>query len=81
MLRFDEQCMRTEKLLYPEVTVADISFLLLGRQFLLPHGSWLAVGRNKQENSRIEAQYSSGDYLLRMKERPGPAALLAAWQE
>ncbi len=60
----------------PEVTIADISFLLLGRQFLLPHGSWLAVGRNQLENSRIEAQYVSGDYLLRMKDRPGPLALL-----
>ncbi len=60
----------------PDVTVNDISFLLVGRQFLLPGGGWLAVGRNQKENNQVEALYRSGDYLLNMKDRPGPAALL-----
>jgi hypothetical protein len=59
-----------------DVTVSDISFLLLGRQFLLPHGGWLTLGRDQQENSRVEALNASGDYLLNMKDRPGPMALL-----
>ncbi|MEA3547173.1 MAG: thiamine biosynthesis protein [Thermodesulfobacteriota bacterium] len=59
-----------------EISPEDIRFLLVGRQFLLPHGGWLALGRKQQENSRITALRQSGDYLLNMKDRPGPTGLL-----
>ena len=60
----------------PEVNVADISFLLVGRQFLLDGGGWLAMGRRQKENSQVEALCRPGDYLLKMVDRPGPTALL-----
>ena len=59
-----------------EISPEDIRFLLVGRQFLLSHGGWLALGRKQQENSRITALHQSGDYLLNMKDRPGPTGLL-----
>ena len=60
----------------PDINPEDIRFLLVGRQFLLPHGGWLALGRKQQENSRITALRQNGDYLLKMKDRPGPTGLL-----
>ncbi len=59
-----------------EISPEDIRFLLVGRQFLLPHGGWLALGRKQQENSKITALHQSGDYLFNMKNRPGPTGLL-----
>ena len=59
-----------------EITVTDIRFLLLGRQFLLPNGFWLILGRNEKENFKIEELAEEGDILLHMPDRPGPTALL-----
>lgn len=59
-----------------EITVNDIRFLLLGRQFLLPNGYWLILGRNEKENIKIEELAEEGDILLHMPDRPGPTALL-----
>lgn len=59
-----------------KISPEDIRFLLVGRQFLLPHGGWLALGRKQQENSKITALRQSSDYLLNMKDRPGPTGLL-----
>ena len=63
---------KSDKKISPE----DIRFLLVGRQFLLPRGGWLSLGRKQQENSRITALRMSSDYLLNMKDRPGPTGLL-----
>ncbi len=59
-----------------ELRVGDIRLLLTGRQFRLPGGHWLVLGRNKGENRRIEALREPDDWLLRMEERPGPTGLL-----
>lgn len=59
-----------------QITAEDIRLLLLGRQFRLPGGQQLALGRNERENSRLAELRRAGDWLLRMTERPGPAALL-----
>lgn len=59
-----------------EITVTDIQLLLLGRQFRLPGGHWLVLGRNERENERLEELCEADDWLLFMPERPGPAALL-----
>ncbi len=56
--------------------VNDIRLLLVGRQFRLPGGHWLALGRNEQENDRLTELCDSDDWLLFMPERPGPTALL-----
>jgi tRNA U34 2-thiouridine synthase MnmA/TrmU len=56
--------------------VNDIRLLLVGRQFSLPHGAWFVLGRNEEENNRIEQLAEEGDWLLKMAERPGPTGLL-----
>lgn len=59
-----------------EITVTDVRFLLLGRQFLLPNGFWLILGRNEKENAKIDALAEKNDIVLHMPDRPGPTALL-----
>lgn len=59
-----------------QVRVADLLLLQVGRQLRLPHGGWLAMGRDERENDRIEALQQPGDFLFGMTERAGPTALL-----
>lgn len=56
--------------------VNDIKLLLLGRQFRLPGGHWLILGRNEQENERIVELRGPEDWLMYMPQRPGPTGLL-----
>jgi hypothetical protein len=56
--------------------VNDIKLLLVGRQFRLPGGHWLVLGRNEQENDRIAELRDSDDWLMLMPGRPGPTGLL-----
>lgn len=56
--------------------VSDIRLLLVGRQFNLPHGAWFVLGRNEEENAKIEQLAGEGDWLLKMTDRPGPTGLL-----
>jgi len=58
------------------MNVDDFRLLQLGRQFLLPGGGWLILGRDQGENDRIETLAQTDDALLRPDDRPGPAALL-----
>ncbi|HID70595.1 MAG TPA: DUF814 domain-containing protein [Desulfobacterales bacterium] len=64
-----------------EITVTDIRLLLIGRQFILPDGGWLILGRKEQENIKIESLAQEDDILLHMPERPGPTALLRGLKE
>ncbi|MDD3813391.1 MAG: thiamine biosynthesis protein [Desulfocapsaceae bacterium] len=59
-----------------DITVPDICLLLLGRQFLLPGGGWLILGRNEQENVRLLTMAQEEDAVLSMPVRPGPTAIL-----
>jgi len=59
-----------------DIATADILFLMVGRQFLLPGGGWLVLGREEEENDRITALRQHGDIMLSMEEHPGPTALL-----
>lgn len=59
-----------------DITIADIRFLMVGRQFLLPGGGWLVLGRNEVENDAIVEIRQKGDIMLLMEEHPGPTALL-----
>jgi tRNA U34 2-thiouridine synthase MnmA/TrmU len=59
-----------------EITVEDIKLLLLGRQFRLPGGHWLVLGRNQEENDRLSGLRGKEDWQLFMPARPGPLALL-----
>jgi len=58
------------------MNVTDILLLLVGRQFILPGGGWLILGRDEKENDRIIELRESGDILVDIEERPGPIALL-----
>jgi len=58
------------------MTVDDFSLLQLGRQFVLPGGGWLVLGRDEKENDRIGKLVQTADAFLYPYDRPGPAALL-----
>lgn len=59
-----------------KMNVVDILLMLIGRQFLLPSGGWLILGRDEKDNDRIEELQETGDTKLFIDERPGPVALL-----
>jgi hypothetical protein len=59
-----------------QIEADEIRLLLTGRQFRLPGGQWLVLGRNERENDRIADLRQAGDWLLRTVDRPGPVALL-----
>lgn len=67
------------KMLYREsarVNREDVRFLLVGRQFRLPHGGWLAIGRSQDENAAVLRLCQPVDLVLSLNDRPGPTALL-----
>ncbi len=59
-----------------EIDRHDLRFLLIGRQFRLPGGGWLVVGRQQEENDTVLGLRRPGDILLRLHDRPGPTGLL-----
>ena len=59
-----------------DITTSDILLLLVGRQFLLPGGGWLILGRNEKENNKMTRLAGASDVLFYMEERPGPTAVL-----
>ena len=61
---------------HEHIVPQDILLLLTGRQFKLPTGGWLVLGRNEQENEKIEALRQPGDWLLQTSIIPGPTAIL-----
>ncbi|MBW2467164.1 MAG: thiamine biosynthesis protein [Deltaproteobacteria bacterium] len=61
---------------HEKIVPEDVLLLLLGRQFKFPSGGWLVVGRNKQENNRLESQKQPGDWMLRPDNFPGPTVIL-----
>ncbi len=63
------------------MTVTDILLLLVGRQFVLPGGGWLILGRDEKENLKIDELRESGDIRFDIEERPGPTALLRRAEE
>jgi len=70
-LRIQEYYATQEKII-PE----DILLMMVGRQFKLPSGGWLVVGRNQSENIKIESLRQEGDWLLRPDDFPGPSVIL-----
>ena len=59
-----------------EITCTDIQLLLIGRQFQLPGGGWLILGRDEHENEKLANLCQEGDAMLSMESRPGPTAIL-----
>ncbi|HET97746.1 MAG TPA: thiamine biosynthesis protein [Desulfurivibrio alkaliphilus] len=57
-------------------TAADIRLLLAGRVLRLPGGAWLVLGRNEPENDRLQTLALPTDWLLNLRDDPGPTAVL-----
>ncbi|MDJ0621360.1 MAG: thiamine biosynthesis protein [Desulfocapsaceae bacterium] len=54
----------------------DVLCLMTGRQFLLPGGGWLVVGRDEKDNNQLSEFKQDDDILFCMEDHPGPTALL-----
>ncbi|MFC1837446.1 thiamine biosynthesis protein [Thermodesulfobacteriota bacterium] len=61
---------------HEDISPEDILLMMVGRQFKLPSGAWLVVGRNHSENIKIANLRLPEDWLLEPKEIPGPSAIL-----
>jgi hypothetical protein len=61
---------------HAEARGADIRLLLLGRQFILPGGSWLVLGRDQRENETLAGFRQAGDLWLQMEDWPGPVGII-----
>ena len=63
--------------LSPEkINSSDVLCLMAGRQFLLPGGGWLVVGRDEKDNTQLAEFKQDDDILFCMEDHPGPTALL-----
>jgi tRNA U34 2-thiouridine synthase MnmA/TrmU len=60
----------------PDFSLNDVHLLKVGRHFRLSDGVKLVVGRNEEENQKIETFSQSGDILFRISGLPGPLSLL-----
>jgi tRNA-uridine 2-sulfurtransferase len=58
------------------ISADDIRFLLVGRQFRLPSGGWVSLGREENENTQVAELCIDDDILLNDEDWPGPTALL-----
>jgi hypothetical protein len=63
-----------------QIIPEDILLMLVGRQFRLPSGGWLVVGRNESENIKIESLRQPGDWLIWPEDFPGPSVILRSSQ-
>jgi tRNA U34 2-thiouridine synthase MnmA/TrmU len=60
----------------PDFSLNDVHLLKMGRHFRLSHGVKLAVGRNEEENQKIQTFAQEEDILLKVSSFPGPLSLL-----
>jgi tRNA-specific 2-thiouridylase len=60
----------------PDFSLNDVHLLKVGRHFRFSDGVKLIVGRNEEENQKIETFSQSGDILFRISGLPGPLSLL-----
>lgn len=59
-----------------QIQTEDILALMTGRQFLLPGGGWLVLGRDEKDNNQLISLRKENDLLIHMEDHPGPTALL-----
>jgi hypothetical protein len=60
----------------PDFSLNDVHLLKMGRHFRLSHGVKLLVGRNEEENQKIQTFAQREDVLLKVHSFPGPLSLL-----
>jgi len=60
----------------PNFSLNDVHLLKIGRHFRFSHGVKLVVGRNEEENQKIQTFSQEKDMLLKVSDFPGPLSLL-----
>jgi hypothetical protein len=60
----------------PDFSLNDVHLLKMGRHFRFSHGVKLIVGRNEEENQKIQTFAQGEDILLKISSFPGPLSLL-----
>jgi len=60
----------------PDFSLNDVHLLKMGRHFRLSLKSKLVVGRNEEENRKIQTFSKEGDVLFKVDRYPGPLSLL-----
>jgi len=60
----------------PDFSLNDVHLLKMGRHFRLSTKSKLVVGRNEEENQKIQTFSQEGDILFKVARFPGPLSLL-----
>ena len=58
------------------IAAEDMLCLMTGRQFVLPGGGWLCLGRDMKDNEMLLRLRKAGDVLLHTETHPGPTAIL-----
>jgi tRNA U34 2-thiouridine synthase MnmA/TrmU len=61
---------------HTDFSLNDVHLLKFGRHFRLSPKAKLVVGRNEEENQKIETFSQAGDVLLKTVHYPGPVSLL-----
>lgn len=65
-----------ESFKHGENSLRDIMLLKIGRHFRLKNGAKIIVGRNQKDNEQLENMRQDGEYLLQVRDVPGPIVLL-----
>jgi predicted ribosome quality control (RQC) complex YloA/Tae2 family protein len=60
----------------PDFSLNDVHLLKVGRHFRLSPKLKLVVGRNEEENRKIQTFSQGEDILLKVSQYPGPLSLL-----
>jgi len=60
----------------PDFSLNDVHLLKMGRHFRMSPAVKLVVGRNEEENLKIQTFSQEGDVLLQVSHYPGPLSLL-----
>ena len=60
----------------PKFSLNDVHLLKMGRHFRFSNGVKLVVGRNEEENQKIQTFAQGEDILLKVSSFPGPLSLL-----
>jgi hypothetical protein len=62
--------------LHPQAGTNEIELLKWGRHFRLPGGKFLAVGRQRADNEKLESLANREKLILRVLDYPGPIGVL-----
>ena len=59
-----------------DANVNDVNLLKVGRHFRLDQQTKVIVGRNEEDNTRVDSLSKEGDVLLTLVDMPGPLTLI-----